>query len=95
MGQFESKTTTCLDQVVMDFALACFHTIGAPMGPLRMWQQTFMGVSPFTQKLLLIDLQDTIFVNASNFPSLATISLQSLIMRALEHLMLREINVTP
>jgi hypothetical protein len=39
MGQFESDTTACFDREVMLFMFACFRSRGAPIGPLRMWEQ--------------------------------------------------------
>jgi hypothetical protein len=40
LGQFESNATACFDRIVMNFALACFRSSGAHMGPLHMWEQT-------------------------------------------------------
>jgi hypothetical protein len=44
MGQFESDATACFDRMVMNFVLLCFRTNGAPMGPLRMWEQTLYHI---------------------------------------------------
>jgi hypothetical protein len=44
LGQFESDATACFDRIVMNFALACFRSSGAPMGPLRMWEQTLYHI---------------------------------------------------
>ena len=44
LGQFESDAKACFDRIVMDFALLCFHSTGAPPGPLRMWEQTLFHI---------------------------------------------------
>jgi hypothetical protein len=44
MGQFESDATACFDREVMNFVFACFRSHGAPMGPLRMWEQVLLNV---------------------------------------------------
>jgi hypothetical protein len=44
MGQFESDATACFDREVMNFVLTYFSTYGAPMGPLRMWEQTLYHI---------------------------------------------------
>jgi hypothetical protein len=44
LGQFESDATACFDHMVMNFVLLCFRTNGAPMGPLRMWEQTLYHI---------------------------------------------------
>jgi hypothetical protein len=44
MGQFESDVTACLDREVMRFVLTCYHTAGAPLGPLRMWEQVLHNI---------------------------------------------------
>jgi hypothetical protein len=44
MGQFESDATACFDREIMPFVLACYHSTGAPLGPLRMWEQVLSNV---------------------------------------------------
>ena len=44
LGQFESDATACFDREVMNFVLTCFRLTGAPMGPLRMWEQTLYNI---------------------------------------------------
>jgi hypothetical protein len=44
MGQFESDATACFDCEVMNFVFACYRSHGAPMGPLRMWEQVLLNV---------------------------------------------------
>jgi hypothetical protein len=44
MGQFESNATACFDREVMNFVFTCFYSHGAPMGPLRMWEQVLYHV---------------------------------------------------
>jgi hypothetical protein len=44
MGQFESDATACFDPEVMNYALTCFATNGAPIGPLQMWEQTLYSI---------------------------------------------------
>jgi hypothetical protein len=44
MGQFESDATACFDREVMNFVFTCFHSHGAPIGPLRMWEQVLYHV---------------------------------------------------
>jgi hypothetical protein len=44
IGQFESDATACFDREVMNFVSLCFHSTGAPMGPLRMWEQTLCHI---------------------------------------------------
>jgi hypothetical protein len=44
MGQFESDAAACFDREVMKFVLACYHTTGAPLGPLKMWEQVFYNI---------------------------------------------------
>jgi hypothetical protein len=44
MAQFESDATACFDREVMNFVLTCFSTTGAPIGPLRMWEQTLYHI---------------------------------------------------
>jgi hypothetical protein len=43
-GQFESDATACFDRAVMRFVFLCFKSAGAPMGPLRMWEQALSNV---------------------------------------------------
>jgi hypothetical protein len=43
-GQFESDATACFDREVMRFVFLCFKSTGAPMGPLRMWEQALSNV---------------------------------------------------
>jgi hypothetical protein len=44
MGQFESDATACFDQEVMNFVFTCFHSHGAPIRPLQMWEQVLYHV---------------------------------------------------
>jgi hypothetical protein len=44
MGQFESDATACFDREIMPVILACYHSTGAPLGPLRMWEQVLSNV---------------------------------------------------
>ena len=44
LGQFESDATACFDREVMNFVLTCFKSTGAPMGPLKMWEQTLYNI---------------------------------------------------
>jgi hypothetical protein len=44
LGQFESDATACFDRVVMAFSLLCFSVMGAPPGPLTMWEQTLYNI---------------------------------------------------
>jgi hypothetical protein len=44
IGQFESDATACFDREVMRFVLLCFKSTGAPMGPLRMWEQSLTHI---------------------------------------------------
>jgi hypothetical protein len=44
IGQFESDATACFDREVLRFALTCFKSTGAPMGPLRMWERSLANV---------------------------------------------------
>jgi hypothetical protein len=44
MGQFESDATACFDREVMRFVLTCYHSTGAPLGPLRMWEQVLHNI---------------------------------------------------
>jgi hypothetical protein len=44
MGQFESDATACFDREIMKFVLACYHSTGAPMGPLRMWESVLYNI---------------------------------------------------
>jgi hypothetical protein len=44
MGQFESNATACFDREVMCFVLTCYHATGAPLGPLRMWEQVLHNI---------------------------------------------------
>jgi hypothetical protein len=44
MGHFESDATACFDREVMKFVLACYHTTGAPLGPLKMWEQVLYNI---------------------------------------------------
>jgi hypothetical protein len=44
LGQFESDATACFDRVVMAFALLCFSVMGAPLGPLTMWEQSLYNI---------------------------------------------------
>jgi hypothetical protein len=43
-GQFESDATACFDREVTRFVFLCFKSTGAPMGPLRMWEQALSNV---------------------------------------------------
>jgi hypothetical protein len=38
-GQFESDAKACFDCEVMPFVLTCYHSTGAPLSPLQMWEQ--------------------------------------------------------
>jgi hypothetical protein len=44
MGQFESDATACFDQEVMKFVLTCYHSAGAPLGPLTMWEKVLHNI---------------------------------------------------
>jgi hypothetical protein len=44
MGQFESDATACFDREVMKFVLTCYHSTGAPLGPLQMWEQVLHNI---------------------------------------------------
>jgi hypothetical protein len=44
MGQFENDATACFDREVMKFVLACYHSTGAPLGPLKMWEQVLYNI---------------------------------------------------
>jgi hypothetical protein len=44
MGQFEIDTTACFDREVMQFVLTCYHSAGAPLGPLTMWENVLHNV---------------------------------------------------
>jgi hypothetical protein len=44
MGQFESDTPACFDREVMKFVLTCYHSTGAPLGPLKMWEQVLYNI---------------------------------------------------
>jgi hypothetical protein len=44
MGQFESDTMALFDREVMKFVLTCYHLTGAPLGPLRMWEQVLHNI---------------------------------------------------
>jgi hypothetical protein len=44
MGQFKSDATACFDREVMKFVLTCYHLTGAPLGPLRMWEQVLHNI---------------------------------------------------
>jgi hypothetical protein len=44
MGQFESDATACFDREVMKFVLTCYHSTGAPIGPLQMWEKVLYNV---------------------------------------------------
>jgi hypothetical protein len=45
MGQFESDAKACFDREVMTFVLTCYHSTGAPMGPLlQMWEQVLHNI---------------------------------------------------
>jgi hypothetical protein len=44
MGQFESDATACFDREIMKFVLACYHSTGAPMGPLQMWESVLYNI---------------------------------------------------
>jgi hypothetical protein len=44
MGQFESDAKSCFDREVMTFVLTCYHSTGAPMGPLQMWEQVLHNI---------------------------------------------------
>jgi hypothetical protein len=44
MGQFESDATACFDREVMKVVLTCYHSNGAPPGPLKMWGQVLYNV---------------------------------------------------
>jgi hypothetical protein len=44
MGQFESDATACFDREVMNFDFTCYNSTGAPMGPLRMWEQMLHNI---------------------------------------------------
>jgi hypothetical protein len=39
MGRFESDAAACFDCEIMKFVLTCYHSTGAPLGPLRMWEK--------------------------------------------------------
>ena len=43
-GQFESDATACFDRVVMAFSLVTFSVLGAPPGPLTMWEQALLNI---------------------------------------------------
>ena len=44
MGQYESDATACFNRIVMQFALLCFKTNGAPMSPLQKWEQVLCKI---------------------------------------------------
>jgi hypothetical protein len=44
MGQFESDATACFGREIMKFVLACYHSTGAPMGPLQMWESVLYNI---------------------------------------------------
>jgi hypothetical protein len=44
MGQFESDATACFDREVVHFVFTCFHSRGAPIWPLWMWEQVLYHV---------------------------------------------------
>jgi hypothetical protein len=44
IGQFESDAMVCFDREVMRFVFTCFQSTGAPMGPLRMWEQALSNI---------------------------------------------------
>jgi hypothetical protein len=44
MGQFESNATACFDREAMPFVLTCYHSTGAPLGPLKMWEKVLYNV---------------------------------------------------
>jgi hypothetical protein len=44
MGQFESDATACFDREIMKFVLACYHSTGTPMVPLRMWENVLYNI---------------------------------------------------
>jgi hypothetical protein len=44
MGQFESDAAVCVNREVMKFVLACYHSTGAPPGPLKMWEKVLYNI---------------------------------------------------
>jgi hypothetical protein len=44
VAQFESDATACFDREIMNFVSLCFHSTGAPMAPLQMWEQTLCHI---------------------------------------------------
>jgi hypothetical protein len=44
MGKFESDATACFDREIMKFVLTCYHSTGAPLGPLTMWEKVLYNV---------------------------------------------------
>jgi hypothetical protein len=44
LGLFESDAESCFDRIVMLMAFMAFKAMGAPSGPLRMWEQTLYNV---------------------------------------------------
>jgi hypothetical protein len=44
MGQFESDATACFDREIMKFVLTCYHSAGAPLRPLKMWEQVLHNI---------------------------------------------------
>jgi hypothetical protein len=44
MRQFESDAKACFDSEVTRFVFTCFHSHGAPMGPLVMWEQVLYNI---------------------------------------------------